>query len=316
MALEVTLGTQDPQTWKLSLSEDTHAYSSFNGLFSWRPTSHPRKYTYISKVLTSEVLIVSHVCFWLGGIPPNREITLENRLRFPEDLRNLHVPLAISEHWACRINLLGWEAVAWLFLAQLNSNLNIDSSPYNLLFYKEGLISPSPMHSEVSRRSKDNCIHYFQPQLLVQKGIQFQLIISRAPASSVSIRRHAAFLPRGTESEHPNCLSWVLPLTATSLPGTTLDFTGQTPHLPNWRTSSVLKWLSDILRQRSSPCWLAFVYATFHSYHRNLSIPQIKPWCPSRIELGCSSHCLKHLPAAVNPWLWMKRRKWRNLGQL
>jgi hypothetical protein len=77
-----------------------------------------------------------------------------------------------------RINLLSWKATAWLFLAHFHSNLNIDASPCNLLFYKEGLISQSPTHSGVSRLNRDNYIHYHQPWLSILKGILFQLIIS------------------------------------------------------------------------------------------------------------------------------------------
>jgi hypothetical protein len=253
------------------LSEGTHAYSSFfNGLSHWRPY-FISAYTWSSN---------SAPCLLLTGwYSSSQRNNLGKQSRVSERLEKSSRPLAISEHSACRINRLGWEAVAWLFLAQLNSNLNIDSSPYNLLFYKEGLISPSPMHDGASRRSRDNCIHYLQPQLSVQKGIQFQLIISRAPASSVSIRRHAAFLPKGTESEHLSCLSQYCHSQLRPCHWTE-------PRLPNWRMSSVLKWPSDFPRQRSSLLWLALVYTAFQSYHRNLSSAQIKPWCLIWLSLG------------------------------
>lgn len=157
---------------------------------------------------------------------------MRNGRRFPRDVRSLHTlgQCLISQLSGLSVELGGR---AGLFLAQRNSNLNIDSPPYNLLFYKQGLISPSPAHSGDSGRSRDNCVHYLQPQLAVQRGILLQLIISRVPASSVSIRRHSAFLPRGRENEQLRSLSQVLPLTPASLPRDHSELHWAEAHLPH-----------------------------------------------------------------------------------
>lgn len=129
-------------------------------------------------------------CFSVCLFPPQRLL---------EDLRISEIP----QHLACRINLLSWKALAWLGLAQLNSNLNTDPALHKLLFYKEGLISQSSVQSGAFRLNWDNYIHYRQPWLSIQRRILFQFIISRVPTSSVSIRKYLAFMPRGTKGVWP-----------------------------------------------------------------------------------------------------------------
>lgn len=84
------------------------------------------------------------------------------------------------ENLACRINLLSWKALAWLGLAQFNSNLNTDSALHKQLFYKKGLISQSFIQSGAFRLNRDNYIHYRQPWLSIQRRILFQFIISQS----------------------------------------------------------------------------------------------------------------------------------------
>lgn len=155
----------------------------------------------------------------------------------PGRLRKTSSLSEISKRLAYKIDLLGWKAIASLCLAQFNSNLNIDSSPHNLLFYKEGLISQNSMPSEAPRLNKDNCIHYHQLWLSERNPVSFSSLSLRVPASSVSIRKYVAFLPRGTEGEWPSSLQQVPAasslLLAKHFPSTALSSVGQKPIFPH-----------------------------------------------------------------------------------
>ena len=174
-----------------------------------------------------------------------RNFTTVSFQRLPEDSRRTSSLLDIFEHLACRINLLSWKAISSLCLAQFNSNLNIDSTPHNLLFYKEDLISQSSTSSGASGLNRDNSVHYRQPWLSFQWGILFQFIIC-IPASSVSIRKHLAFLPRDSEGEWPSSLPQVQAASTLPPPSTAPSTCRPETHLPSLGRMLFLKSPSDM----------------------------------------------------------------------
>lgn len=120
----------------------------------------------------------------------------------------------ISKHLACRINLLSWKATAWLCLVQFN-NLNIDSFPHNLLFYKESLISQSSVQMELLSSIETTAFIIASPDFQFREESCFRSLSFPVLVSSVSIRKYLAFIPRGTEGTWPSKWPKQVPATST-----------------------------------------------------------------------------------------------------
>lgn len=229
-------------------------------------------------MLTPENLIKTSACIWLGGCSSNQRNNLEKRPQLSARREKSSHPWAVSDQSAFRT--LCWVGrQSWAFLSSAEQQFKHRlPSLQSVVLQKQGLISPSPAHSGDLRRGRDNCVHYLQPQLAVQRGILLQLIISRVPASSVSIRRHSAFLPRGRENEQLRSLSQVLPLTPASLPRDHSELhwaEAHLPHLTGGCPSEAALWHSEAAVSSLLACISVYNFSFLPWRNGSVSSPHI-----------------------------------------